>query len=1203
MQRPVAPLPYPSSAMNPELLPTEADWRTQLAETQVHCAQVEAELAAARSRIEALEEQLQAANSSSQRHYNQLMALVQNIRLGLMLVDDDSHIRFVNQHFMDLFSLTSDSLPADPDAIIPYEAVDIDSAFADSAAFAARAQELHQAGQTVLHELFTLADNRIVELDYLVLDDMQAGRLICYRDVTERFQRDGQLQAMSYLSDHNPNPILRLSATGEPIYANPAAVPVLDALMNDARTELRHHLLSLVRAALRRPVQHQQTLAVAGQYYVFTAVAMPGQSHATLYLTNITARQQAEQRLAEQRRFYETILNQIPMAVAVFDAEHRYLFVNPTVEPDATVRAWMLGRTDEEASRQRKRTRATLRQRRTAFARALRERREVTWEETRRSEQEPRHMLRSFRPVTGPNGDLQMVISTGVDITERKRVEERAARQQEFYESILNLLPVDVAVFDPEHRFLFVNPSSVADPALRRQLIGLSDAEYFALRPQQPAQLVTQRQQYFELAVRTGTDVTWEEMRPGPRPKLILRYLRPVFNADGSLRMVVGSGIDITARYIAEQLQRQVQQQLEEQQAFIRQIVDTLPNVLYVVDADDKVSFTNRSYDLMAVQSQHWQPDGGVTINVHNEMWHMHTLNQQVRNTQQPLMHEMPFTLKTGQTMYYQVQKQPMLQADGRFSILTISTNVTAIKQARMALERREKQYHDLVYYSQALICTHDLQGRLLSVNPAIERLMGAPAAKLVGHHLAESVMPQHHVSMQAYLDGTLPASSEPRVVAIRTAKGEVRYLHYYTYRVEEEGYPPYIVASGYDVTVGIQAQQALQKAKQEAEENARAKESFLARMSHEIRTPLNGVLGMASLLEKTGLTTTQLEYLHTMQHAGQHLLALINDVLDMAKITTNHLELHHAPFDLALALHGAGQTVAALAEQKGLQFHVEPLAANCPRVLGDAYRLHQVLLNLLSNAIKFTEQGSVRLSAEVLRDTAQELTVCFRVRDTGIGIPAEQQTHIFDAFAQASAETSRRFGGTGLGLAISRQLVSQMGGVLRLSSEVGVGTTFSFQLTLPQAPETESNEHKTLASSISCESLRGLRVLLAEDNLVNQLIAKSVLELWGVQVQAVSNGTDALAELSTKHYDAAILDIRMPGLNGVEVTTALRQLPDPARASIPVIALTANAFENDRATYLAAGMNACLTKPYEEADLCELLVQLTQPPRLREAQ
>jgi CheY-like chemotaxis protein/two-component sensor histidine kinase len=329
------------------------------------------------------------------------------------------------------------------------------------------------------------------------------------------------------------------------------------------------------------------------------------------------------------------------------------------------------------------------------------------------------------------------------------------------------------------------------------------------------------------------------------------------------------------------------------------------------------------------------------------------------------------------------------------------------------------------------------------------------------------------------------------------------------------------------------------------------------------------------------------------MQHAGRHLLALLNDVLDMAKITTQHLELDYAPFDLAVALHGAGQTVAALAEQKSLTLIVEPLQVASPRVLGDAYRLHQVLLNLLSNAIKFTETGSVRLGANVLRDEPHQLVLRFWVEDTGIGIMPNQQEHIFEAFTQASAETSSRFGGTGLGLSISQQLVSQMGGVLRLCSEPGIGTTFAFQLALSRPDETTTAQQ--LASpEASCESLRGLKVLLAEDNLVNQWIAVVVLEQWGMQVQAVDNGLDALAYLSEHTYDLAILDIKMPGLSGVEVTIAIRQHPDAVRAAIPIIALTANAFQADRAGYLAAGMNACLTKPYEEADLCQLLLQLT---------
>jgi PAS domain S-box-containing protein len=1173
---------------------SDADLAAQLAAQQLRCLEAETALAAASARIAHLEHQLADVTSNAQRHYNQLVELMHNLHIGLLLVDHEGHIRFINQHFRELFGLSTEATTAHNNEPIPVAAVHIDSAFADPAAFAARAHELHRAGKTVLQEEFVLADGRIVELDYLVLDAMQAGRLVCYRDVTERHQREAQLRLLAYIPQQNPNPIVRLSATGELVYANPAATPLLDALRADSRTDLQNHLMSLVRAALRTPVQHQQTLAVAEHYYIFTVVAVPAQPYATLYLTNITARRQAEQRLAEQRTFYETILNQVPMAVAVFDAEHRYRFVNPSVEPDPAIRAWMIGKTNDEACKHRKRTRSSARQRNAAFARAVREQREVSWEEKRDSSTEYKHLLRRLRPIMNPDGTLQLMISTGVNITERKKAEEKAARQQEFYESILALLPVDVAVFDAEHRYLFVNPSGITNPLVRKQVIGMTNAEYFAYRPHLPPKLVQQREQYFELAVRTRTDVTWEEMLPGHRPKLILRYLRPVFNPDGSLRMVVGSGIDITARYVAEQLQRQVQEQLREQQAFIRQIVDALPNVLYLVEPNGQISFTNASYDTMIARSQHWLPEDQVSLVVREEMRQIQALNHQVRTTQLPMTQELPFTLANGETLSYQVYKRPMHRADGQMGILTISTEVTDVKQARQALERREKQYHDLVYYSQALICTHDAEGRLLSANPAIERLMGLPAARLVGRFLGEAIPEKYHPELRAYLDGVLPNYTQHRVVAVRTSSGELRYLHYYTYRVMEEGFPPYTVASGYDVTEGVQAQRALQQAKREAEENAQAKESFLARMSHEIRTPLNGVLGMAGLLEKTVLTPAQREYLHTMQHAGQHLLALLNNVLDMAKITTQHLELHHAPFDLAVALQGAGQTVAALAEQRGLQLIVEPLAIAVPRVLGDAYRLHQVLLNLLSNAIKFTEQGRVRLGTDVLADTPEALTLRFWVEDTGIGISQEEQLHIFDAFAQASAETSRRFGGTGLGLAISQQLVMQMGGVLRLCSTPGEGTIFSFQLTLPRSLAAAA-EHQLALPNASYESLRGLRVLLAEDNLVNQWIAVVVLEQWGMQVLAVGNGTDALHELSTKTFDAAILDIQMPGLSGVEVTTAIRQHPDAARAAIPIIALTANAFDADRITYLAAGMNACLTKPYEEADLCQLLLQLIQ--------
>ncbi|MBO2008975.1 PAS domain S-box protein [Hymenobacter negativus] len=1178
--------------MSPAAFYPDSDCATQLRAEQTRCRQAEAERDAALSRLAALEQQLATTTSHAQRQQKQLSALVQNLRVGLVLVDEEGQIQFVNQHFWELFGLPAVAGPDQGGPPVPYSAVYIDNAFLNPAAFTDQARALHAAGQTVLQQEFALADGRMLELDYLVLDTARAGRLICYRDVTERHRREAEIRTLSYIPEQNPNPILRLTATAEVVSANAAAAPLLQALAHN-ELGLKQQLVALVRAALQSPRQYQQALAVAGEHYLFTVVAVPGQNYATLYLTNITERYKAEQSLVSQQAFYESILEHVPTAVAVFNTEHRYLFVNPAVEHDPGIRAWMIGKTSDEAGARRQRPAALMARRAAIFAQALREQHEVEWEEVHMREGEPRNFLGCYQPIVAGDGRT-LVICSGIDITERKQSEEKMVAQQEFYEAILNLLPVDVAVFDAGHRFLFVNPSSISDPILRQQIVGLTSQEYLAMRPgQHPNGIAEQRQQYFDLAVRTRSDVTWEEMRTDRqnRPQLIVRQLRPVYNADGTLRLVVGSGIDITARYTAEKLQQQVQGMLQVQQAFVRQILDALPNVLYMVDPDDSVSFSNQAFGTIMAHSQHWQAVGAPEA-VQAEMRQMKELNSLVRSTLEAVIREMPFTLMTGETLYFQVHKRPLRRADGQLGILTIATDITDVKNARHELERREKQYHDLVYYSQALICTHDLQGIVLSVNPAIEKLLDTTAAQLVGRPLHDSLAPEHHAAMQAYLDAGRPMQSQSRVMTVRTRSGERRYLQYYTYQVSEEGHTPYVVASGYDVTDGYLAQKALQQAKCQAEENALAKEAFLARMSHEIRTPLNGVLGMAGLLQKTVLTATQQEYLNTMQHAGKHLLALINDVLDMAKITTQHLQLNHEAFDLALALQGAGHTVAALAAEKGLRLEIAPLSTTATRVVGDAYRLHQVLLNLLSNAIKFTEQGSVRLGAEVIDTTPERLLLRFWVQDTGIGIAPEAQLHVFDAFAQANHETSLRFGGTGLGLSISGQLVHQMGGTLRMCSELGRGTTFSFQLALPRAVEATALPPAPLMPSY--DGLQNLRVLLAEDNLVNQCIAVAVLENWGVQVTAVGNGLDALAQLQEHSFDAALLDIRMPGLSGVEVTTAIRHYTDTGRATIPIIALTANAFEGDRAAYLAAGMDACLTKPYEEADLCQALLNLT---------
>jgi PAS domain S-box-containing protein len=1022
---------------------------------------LEAALAAANARVADLERQLLAATAQARHSQNQLAALVNNLPMGLLLVDPAGEIQLMNTQFRELFGLPAEGLG------IPPAPVKIDQCFRDPAAFAARAWSLLEEGKTVLQEEFTLADGRVVALDYLVMDREQAGRLICYRDVTARHRWAAQRRSFSFIPQQNPNPVLRLDARGEVVHANPAAEPMARALAAIAPDEWRQHLFALADAALHTARQHQQELAIAGQHFLGTAVAVPGEDLVTLYLTDITAWRRAERQLTEQRAFYETILEQVPIALAVVDAGFRYLFANPAVEPNPTTRAWLLGKTNEEICEYYQRPPAIAAQRRHYFELAVRERREVSWEESIEAGPLKGVLLRQLRPIFDADGTLRFVIGSGIDITARKQAEELMAHQQEFYESILNYLPVDIAVFDAGHRHLFVNPSSISDPVLRQQVIGLTNAEYFALR-QRPAALGAAREQHFQQAVRTRSDVSWEETLPGPKgPKRVLRTLRAVFSPEGALQVVVGSGIDITARYAAEERQRQSEALLREQQNFIRQIVDTLPNTLYVMNQEGEVVFHNAAFDKLAARSSHRHPIQLQDAQVQKEAQQLVAWRRQVMESRKPMDTELPLTMKSGEACYLHVSIRPLDRANGQREVLVVGTDVTELKHAQ-----------------------------------------------------------------------------------------------------------------------------------QTADANAKAKEAFLARMSHEIRTPLNGVLGMGLLLQKTPLTPVQQEYLTTMQRAGQHLLTLVNDVLDLAKITSHQLELDHAPFDVDVLLRSAAQTMAVLASQKGLHLEIEGLLPSETRVLGDVYRLHQVLLNLLSNALKFTEAGSVRFGAAVVGTTHEAISLRFWVQDTGIGIAPEQQERIFESFAQASSDTSRHFGGTGLGLAISEQLVQQMGGVLRLCSQPGEGTTFSFALTLPRAAEASpaSPPQASLQPTpASYEALRGLRVLLAEDNVVNQWIARVLLEHWGVQVEAVSNGTDALAQLTAHDFDAALLDIRMPGLSGVEVTTAIRRHPNAQRAAVPIIALTANAFDADRLHYLDVGMNGCVTKPFEEADLCRLLLQLTR--------
>jgi len=516
--------------------------------------------------------------------------------------------------------------------------------------------------------------------------------------------------------------------------------------------------------------------------------------------------------------------------------------------------------------------------------------------------------------------------------------------------------------------------------------------------------------------------------------------------------------------------------------------------------------------------------------------------------------------------------------------LLVVWHDITVQKQTQQTIMRNEAMLADTQELTHSGSWEADLLNgknfwskeafRIFGLDPSEQ----GPESITFGKMIHPDDLPLYKSVIEKTVTSGLISNIDLRIIL---PSGEVRYINAIGKpKIDEKGKVVKLYGAIVDITDRKNIENDLLKAKELAEYAAEVKSQFLSTMSHEIRTPMNAVIGFTNLLLRTNPTGEQSKYLNVLKFSGENLLVLINDILDFSKIEEGKIIFEQIDFSLEALLDNIRTVMSPRATEKGLQLKLLFDKDISGLVIGDPVRLGQIFTNLVTNAIKFTSAGKITLSAVLGNKDSRHTSIDFEVRDTGIGIAANKLEYIFERFTQANSDTTRKYGGTGLGLTITKRLIELQGGSIKVESEFGKGSGFTFSLTFKNSQEVKSLPGvKKDVSHI--QSLKGVRILMAEDNEVNILLVRRFMKLWDVECDFVKDGAQAVAQVQLKEYNLILMDLQMPVLDGYQAAKLIRSLPEDKYKTIPIIALTASAMLDIKHKAFDSGMNDYISKPF----------------------